>query len=107
MPLRRRRAHCHHLSRVGKAIAAGATTWYPPGMNTHVRIDLPPAKARFTTAEFLRAAAGIAHHWVVDNDHAVIHVHGDLTDGDYALVETVRFGDLVAVPGTDATITLE
>lgn len=52
------------------------------------------------------AEAGIAHYWVVDGQREVVHVYGEPIDGDYADIATVRFGAPLAVPGTDATITL-
>jgi Uma2 family endonuclease len=52
------------------------------------------------------AAAGIPDYWVVDGARAVVHVHREPVDGEYALVRTVRFGEPLAVPGTEATITL-
>ena len=52
------------------------------------------------------ARAGIANYWVVDLNREVVHVFGDPVEGDYAQVKTVRFGEPLAVPGTDATIEL-
>lgn len=52
------------------------------------------------------AAGGIAHYWVIDGPHGVAVVHSGPADGDYVEVNTVRFGEPLAVPGTDATITL-
>lgn len=52
------------------------------------------------------AAAGIAHYWVVDGARGVVHVYGEPIAGDYAQIATIRFGDPLAVPGTDATIRL-
>lgn len=52
------------------------------------------------------AGAGVAVYWVVDGQHRVVHVHADPVDGDYVEVRTIRFGEPLPVPGTDATITL-
>lgn len=52
------------------------------------------------------AGAGIPEYWVVDGGRAVVHLFSDARDGDYADVSIVRFGEPLAVPGTDATITL-
>ena len=52
------------------------------------------------------AAAGIAHYWVVDGERGVVHVHAEPVAGDYAEIATVRFGQPLAVPGTDATTTI-
>lgn len=52
------------------------------------------------------AAAGVPNYWVIDAVHSVVHVHADPADGDYVTVNTVRFGEPLTVPGTDATITL-
>lgn len=53
------------------------------------------------------AAAGIPHYWVVDGERSVVHVYGEPVDGDYKEVAVVRFGEPLAVPGTDATIIVE
>ena len=53
------------------------------------------------------ATAGIAHYWVVDANRQVVHVFGEAVDGDYAQVATVRFGEPLGVPGSDATIIIE
>ena len=53
------------------------------------------------------AAADIAHYWVVDGERGVVHVHSEPVAGDYAEIGTVRFGQKLPVPGTDATITVE
>lgn len=53
------------------------------------------------------ASAGIANYWVVDGGRAVVHVHHDPIDGEYAGVSTVRFGVPLMVPDTDATIIVE
>ena len=53
------------------------------------------------------AGAGIPNYWVVDGARSVIHVHAEPVDGEYVDIHTVRFGQPLAVPGTDATITLD
>lgn len=52
------------------------------------------------------AAAGIGHYWVVDGTAAVVHVHARPYQDGYAEVTVVRFGEPLAVPGTDRTIRL-
>jgi Uma2 family endonuclease len=52
------------------------------------------------------AAAGIPHYWVIDAKRALVHAHSNPVEGDYKKVLTVRFGEPLAVPGTDANITL-
>ena len=52
------------------------------------------------------ASAGVEAYWVIDADHMVVHAHASPVDGDYIQVVTVWFGEPLAVPGTDATITL-
>lgn len=52
------------------------------------------------------AAAGIPEYWVVSIMRSVAHRYREPIDGDYALIDTIRFGEPLAVPGTDATITL-
>ncbi|MFM9977463.1 MAG: Uma2 family endonuclease [Sphingomonadaceae bacterium] len=53
------------------------------------------------------ANAGIPHYWVVDPDKRVIHVMASPNDGDYANRLKVRFGEPIAVPATDETITID
>lgn len=53
------------------------------------------------------AGASIGHYWVVDGPRGVVHVYAEPVDGDYVDIHTVRFGQPLAVPGTDATITFE
>jgi Uma2 family endonuclease len=53
------------------------------------------------------ARVGIAHYWVVDGARSVVHVFGEPIEGDYAQVQTVRFGEPLLVPGTDATIIID
>lgn len=52
------------------------------------------------------AAGNIAHYWVVDGAHGVAHLHSRPVDGDYVEIQTARFGQPIAVPGTGATIAL-
>ena len=52
------------------------------------------------------AEASIPFYWVIDGTRSVIHVHAEPVEGDYAEIHTVKFGQPLAVPGTDATITL-
>ena len=53
------------------------------------------------------AHAAIPTYWVVDGKLEVIHVYSEPRDGDYAQIATVRFGQPLAVPGTDRTITID
>lgn len=55
----------------------------------------------------LYATAGIPHYWVVDGNRSVVHVYGDPGDGDYSRVRTFGFGEMLDVPGTDATIVID
>jgi Uma2 family endonuclease len=52
------------------------------------------------------ASAGIPNYWVVDGDRSVVHIWGEPVHGDYAQIATVRFGEPLAVPGTDQTIVI-
>ncbi len=61
--------------------------------------DMGTKRARY-------AAAGIPEYWVVDGARSVVHVHREPIDCDYALIHTARFGEPLAVPGTEATILL-
>ena len=53
------------------------------------------------------ARAEIPTYWVVDGKRELTHVYSEPRDGDYAQVDTVRVGQPLAVPGTDATITID
>jgi Uma2 family endonuclease len=52
------------------------------------------------------AEAGILNYWVVDSARSVVHVHAEPVDGEYVDIHTVRFGQPLAVPGTDEHIVL-
>lgn len=66
---------------------------------TTLRRDLGMKRGKY-------AAGGIPVYWVVDGGHGIVHVHAEPADGEYTNVRTFRFGEPLAVPGTDATITL-
>lgn len=53
------------------------------------------------------ARAAIPTYWVVDGKLELTHVYSEPRDGDYAMIETVRFGQPLAVPGTDKTIVID
>ncbi len=55
----------------------------------------------------LYAQANIPSYWVIDGIRRVVHVYADPVKGDYSSVHTVRFGAPLAVPGSDAAITLD
>lgn len=55
----------------------------------------------------LYAAAGIPTYWVVDAEREVVHLFDRPKDGDYAGLALARFGEAIAVPGSDGTIVLE
>lgn len=55
----------------------------------------------------LYAQADIPTYWVIDGVRRVVHVYADPVEGDYSSVHTVRFGEALAVPGSDAAITLD
>lgn len=50
------------------------------------------------------ARAGIETYWVVDLVGHVVHVMTEPSDGGFAKREVVRFGENLAVPGSDAII---
>jgi len=54
----------------------------------------------------LYAGAGVPTYWVVDAARSVVHVFDRPGDGDYAGLSLVRFGEPLAVPDTDGTVTL-
>jgi Uma2 family endonuclease len=55
----------------------------------------------------LYAQASIPTYWVIDGVRRVVHVYADPAEGDYSSVHTVRFGAPLAVPGSNAAITLD
>lgn len=55
----------------------------------------------------LYAQAGVPTYWVIDGVRRVVHVYADPVEGDYCSVHTVRFGEALAVPGSNAAITLD
>lgn len=55
----------------------------------------------------LYARADIPTYWAIDGTRRVIHVHAEPVDGEYTSVRTVRFGEALPVPGSDAAITLD
>ncbi len=52
------------------------------------------------------ARAGIPHYWVVDVEGRRVHVMKTPLDGDYADRKPYAFGEAIAVPGSEATITI-
>ncbi|SDA34915.1 Uma2 family endonuclease [Sphingomonas sp. NFR15] len=50
------------------------------------------------------ASAGIETYWVVDSVRSAIHVFTEPLDGDYAAINTVRFGQPLAVPGAGTIV---
>lgn len=52
------------------------------------------------------AAAGVPHYWVVDVNGREVHVMADPHEGNFRAKRLIPFGQPIAVPGTDATITL-
>jgi Uma2 family endonuclease len=60
-----------------------------------------------STKRIAYAQAGIPHYWVIDGARSVVHVFAEPKDGEFSAHGTVRFGEPLAVPGTDATITLD
>ncbi len=52
------------------------------------------------------AEAGIPHYWVVDVNGRGIHVMGEPAEGRYIRRAIVRFGEELAVPGTDTVVTV-
>ena len=64
--------------------------------------------ARDTTMKrFAYARGGIPHYWVVDGTRSVIHVYANPLEGDYTRFHSVGFGEVLDVPGTDGTITID
>ena len=52
------------------------------------------------------AEAGIPVYWVVDGSRSVVHVHAEPFEGEYIDNHSVRFGQPLAVPGSDEHIVL-
>lgn len=55
----------------------------------------------------LYASANIPTYWTIDGQRRVVHVHAEPVDGEYTSVRTVRFGEPLPVPGSEAVITLD
>lgn len=53
------------------------------------------------------ARAGVPTYWVVDGQLGVTYIYTEPTNGDYAQVSTVRFGEPLTIPGADGAITIE
>lgn len=52
------------------------------------------------------ARAGVATLWVVDPEACVVHVMCEPAEAGYARRDVVRFGEMLAVPATDRTISI-
>lgn len=55
----------------------------------------------------LYAGAGVPTYWVMDVERRVVHVFDRPEEGDFRGIDLVRFGEPLAVPGSDETITLD
>lgn len=53
------------------------------------------------------AGAQVAHYWVIDLNGRCIHVMTDPVGGDYSVRTLVRFGEMLAVPGTRSSIVID
>lgn len=53
------------------------------------------------------ASSGIPVYWVIDVNACVVHVMREPQGDSYTSRDVVRFGEPLAVPGSDATIMLE
>ena len=69
-------------------------------LDTSLREDLGPKR-------LIYAAAAVPEYWVVDVNARLVHRFTAPKDGDYSGEEEIRFGEPLAVPGTDQTITLD
>lgn len=67
--------------------------------STTLRYDLNDKLADY-------ARGGIPHYWVVDVTGECVHAMGDPVDGDYTARRRVPFGEPLAVPGSDGTVTI-
>ncbi|KQU52933.1 hypothetical protein ASG67_08640 [Sphingomonas sp. Leaf339] len=65
--------------------------------DTSLAIDLGVKRLDYATAL-------VAHYWVIDLNGRCIHVMSDPQSQDYMTRTIVRFGESIAVPGTDGTI---
>jgi Uma2 family endonuclease len=60
-----------------------------------------------TMKRFAYGRGGIPHYWVVDGARSVVHIYASPVEGDYTRFHSVGFGEPVAVPDTDGTITID
>jgi Uma2 family endonuclease len=83
------------------AVAADRSTLF-------MAVEIADSSLRNDLGRKLRAyaAAGVPHYWVADLNGRRFHVMSEPADGDYREKSVVAFGEPIAVPGTDATITL-
>lgn len=76
----------------------------PPEVTLVVEVAETSASRDRGMKRLAYARASIPTYWVVDGKLGLTHVYSEPQDGDYAQIDTVRFGEPLAVPGTDATI---
>ena len=67
--------------------------------STTLRYDLDDKRIEY-------ARGSIAHYWVVDIAGECVHIFGDPIDGDYTARRRIAFGEPLAVPGCDRTVTI-
>jgi Uma2 family endonuclease len=67
--------------------------------STTLRYDLDDKRVEY-------ARGNIPHYWVVDVAGEAVHIFGDPIDGDYTSRRRAAFGEPLAVPGCDGTVTI-
>lgn len=66
---------------------------------TTLRYDLDDKRVEY-------ARGAIPHYWVIDISAEAVHVFGDPVESDYTARRRVAFGEPLAVPGCDGTVTI-
>jgi Uma2 family endonuclease len=85
-----------------------STEGYLDPANVLLAIEISSTTLRYDLNDKLveYGRGGIPHYWVVDVAGECVHIMGDPIDGDYTSRRRVAFGEPLAVPGSDGTVTI-
>jgi Uma2 family endonuclease len=85
----------------------GASGWLAPDeLELVVEISEGTFDRDYGLKQRLYAGAGVSTYWVVDLMRSVVHVFDRPSEDGYLGIDLVRFGEPLAVPGSEAAITL-
>ena len=86
----------------------GGSGWLSPDeLRLVVEISEGTLDRDYGLKQRLYAAAGVPTYWVVDLMRSVVHVFDRPSEDGYLGIDLVRFGELLAVPASAATMTLD